>query len=136
MLSLEFTRLPPKPPLKLLESSLSSSNLESSLALSTLSIWQYGLCNFHERATKLEIFLTTYSNFFWYLVNRSNSELPKSAKMWHSKSIFYILNDLNIFVFFTLITLACFCLFLTNYLSSKYPFVSVFTTWISIFLTN
>ena len=68
-----------------------------------LTIWQYGLWSFPERSTKLEIFLHKNQNTQMKLLNFEfwiNGELSKSAKIWLSKSIFYVKNHLNLSQFF------------------------------------
>ena len=63
------------------------------------AVWQYGLWSFQSGDTKLERFLPKNQhtqrkvlNFeFWI-----NGELLKSAKIWLSKSIFYVKNHSNL----------------------------------------
>ena len=69
------------------------------------TVWQYGLWSFQAGDTKLERFLPKnqhtqrkWLNFeFWI-----NGELSKSAKIWLSKSIFYVKNHPNLSQFFSL----------------------------------
>ena len=66
---------------------------------------QYRLLSFQAGYTKLERFLLKNQHTqkeLSNLENSSNGEESKSAKIWHSKSIFYIKNHLNLSIFFSL----------------------------------
>ena len=71
----------------------------------TYLLWQYGLWSFQTGDSKLERFLPMNQltkrkllDFeFWI-----NVELSKSAKIWLSKSIFYVKNHPNLSHFFSL----------------------------------
>ena len=68
-----------------------------------LQLWQYQLWSFQGRDTKLERFLAksqyTQRKLLTF-VNLCNGEASKSAKIWLSKSIFYVRNYRNLSDFF------------------------------------
>ena len=83
-----------------------------------LTLWQYGLLNFQEGDTKLETFLPKNQYTQRKLLNFENwcsGEVSKSAKIWLSKSIFYVKNHLNFYHSFSLknTKLGAYFLFLT-----------------------
>ena len=62
-------------------------------------IWQYGLWSFQAGGTRLERFLYKNQHTQRKLLNFEfwiNGELSKSAKIWLSKSIFYVKNHPNL----------------------------------------
>ena len=63
-------------------------------------LWQYGLSSFHGRYTKLERFLAKKQYIHIPKKKLLYGELSKSAKIWLSKSIFYVKNDAKLFIFF------------------------------------
>ena len=66
-------------------------------------VWQYGLWSFQTGDTKLERFLPKNQHTRRKLLNFEfwiNGELSKSAKIWLSKSIFYVKNHPNVSQFF------------------------------------
>ena len=68
-------------------------------------LWQYGLWSFQTGVTKLERFLAKNQHTQRKLLNFEfwiNGELSKSAKIWLSKSIFYVKNHSNLSHFFSL----------------------------------
>ena len=69
----------------------------------TLPLWQYRLWSFQTRGMKLERFLPKNQHTQRKLLNfenRCNGEVSKSAKIWLSKSIFYVKNHWNLSQFF------------------------------------
>ena len=71
--------------------------------LLTPSLWQYGLWSFQMGGTKLERFLPNNQHTQRKLLNFENwvnGEVSKSAKIWLSKSIFYVKNYPNLSQFF------------------------------------
>ena len=69
------------------------------------TLWQYGLWSFQTGGTKLERFLPKNQHTKRKLLNFKNwvnGEVSKSAKIWHSKSIFYAKNHWNLSNFFSL----------------------------------
>ena len=59
-------------------------------------LWQYGLWSFQTGGAKLEIFLPKNQHTQRKLLNFENwvnGKVSKSAKIWLSKSIFYVKND-------------------------------------------
>ena len=67
------------------------------------SLWQYGLWSFQTGRTKLERFLPKNQHTQRKLLNFEtwvNGEVSKSAKIWLSKSIFYVKNYPNLSQFF------------------------------------
>ena len=71
----------------------------------TYVLWQYGLCSFQTGDTKLERFLPKNQHTQRKLLNFEfwiNVELSRSAKIWLSKSIFYVKNHPNLSQFFSL----------------------------------
>ena len=69
----------------------------------TRALWQYGLWSFQAGGTTLERFLPKNQHTQRKLLNFENwvnGEVSKSAKIWASKSIFYVKNHRNISQFF------------------------------------
>ena len=70
---------------------------------SSWTIWQYGMWSFQTGSTKLERFLPKNQNTqrkWLKFENWVNGEVSKSAKIWLSKSIFYVKNYPNLSQFF------------------------------------
>ena len=70
-----------------------------------LGIWENGLWSFQTGGTKLERFLPKNQHTQRKLLNFENwvnGEMSKSAKIWFSRSIFYVKNYPNFSQFFTL----------------------------------
>jgi len=68
------------------------------------SLWQYRLWSFQTGDTKLERFSPKNKHTQRKLLNYEfciNGKLSKSAKIWLSKSIFYVKNHLNLSDFFS-----------------------------------
>ena len=73
--------------------------------VSPCTMWQYGLWSFQTGITKLERLLPKNQHTQRKLLNFENwcsEEVSKSAKIWLSKSIFYVKNHLNLSNFFLL----------------------------------
>ena len=69
------------------------------------SVWQYGLWIFQSGGTALERFLPKNQPTQRKLLNFENwvnGEVSKSAKIWHSKSIFYVKNYPKLSQFFSI----------------------------------
>ena len=60
-----------------------------------LTLWQYGLSSFQAGGIKLERFLPKNQQFLNF-ENWTNGEVSKSAKIWLSKSIFYVKHHPNL----------------------------------------
>ena len=86
-----------------LEKSTKWLHIMTMFSLIGCGLWQYGLWSFQTGDIKLERFLPKNQhtqrkllNFVFWI----NGELSKSAKIWLSKSIFYVKNHPNLSHFF------------------------------------
>ena len=98
-----YSRRPAKSCADGLGENLTRPNINSSALLATVSkVWQYGLWSFQTGGTKLERFSPKNQDTQRKLLdfeNWVNGEVSKSAKIWLSKSIFYVKNYPNLSTF-------------------------------------